>query len=447
MAKKKPKAIQEMAQTLPEDTRAQFVPFLATLDAVKEYLTISADVMQIGGGLYFPLTVYREIQYTEAGDVLEPGKHFFDGSTEAIIRAAQIDGHPLEAYHLSPVLIDGEPLVLGGLVYAVFQYMPLTNSQRKKFLEFMHVEDGDNITAEEVRAALPQLSSIIPQKHVMPNNKLANSLTKDIIDAGAIDLVVSGRGKSEITTRCILSYEGDNVKLSGRQPCTEYDRNVADAVTSLFLYGDPSHIITPATVYRAMIHSTDTETPSPQTLGAVTRSLDKGRFVRVQIDCTQELLRRKASLNGEQITGGKVDTYLLPLEKIEVMAGGKKVTAYKIIKTPVLYDYAMLTKQVLTVPAKLLDVPNASNSEQRISIKGYLLRRVTVMKGKTAQSNRILFAKICEAAGKTDPSPKEAQRIREYTFTVLDYWKKERYIKGYKAIKEGKTYTAVEIQL
>ena len=301
--------------------------------------------------------------------------------------------------------------------------------------------------ADEVRAALPQLSSIIPQKHVMPNNKLANSLTKDIIDAGAIDLVVSGRGKTEITTRCILSYEGDNVKLSGRQPCTEYDRNVADAVTSLFLYGDPSHIITPATVYRAMIHSTGTETPSPQTLGAVTRSLDKGRFVRVQIDCTQELLRRNASLNGEQITGGKVDTYLLPLEKIEVMAGGKKVTAYKIIKTPVLYDYARLTKQVLTVPAKLLDVPNASNTEQRISIKGYLLRRITVMKGKTAQSNRILFEKIWDAAGKPDPSPKEAQRIREYTFTVLDYWKKERYIKGYKAVKEGKTYTAVEIQL
>ena len=112
-----------------------------------------------------------------------------------------------------------------------------------------------------------------------------------------------------------------------------------------------------------------------------------------------------------------------------------------------MYDYARLTKQVLTVPAKLLDVPNASNTEQRISIKGYLLRRITVMKGKTQQSNRILFEKIWDAAGKPDPSPKEAQRIREYTFTVLDYWKKERYIKGYKAIKEGKTYTAVEIQL
>ena len=72
----------------------------------------------------------------------------------------------------------------------------------------------EEITPEQVQAILPQLSSVIPQQHVIPNNKLANSLTKDIIDAGAIDLVVSRRGKSEITTRCILSYEGEQVKLS-----------------------------------------------------------------------------------------------------------------------------------------------------------------------------------------------------------------------------------------
>ena len=300
--------------------------------------------------------------------------------------------------------------------------------------------------ADEVRAALPQLSSIIPQKHLMPNNKLANSLTKDIIDAGSIELVVSGRGKAEVTTRCILSYEGDNVKLSSRQPFTEYDRNVADAVTSLYEYGDPSHIITPATVYRAMIHSTGTETPSPQTLGAVTRSLDKMRFVRVQIDCTEELIRRKVSLNGEQITGGKVDTYLLALDKIEVMAGGQKVTAYKIVKTPVLYDYARLTKQVLTVPAKLLDVPNQSNSEQRIAIKGYLLRRIKVMQGRTPQSNRILFVKVFEAAGKLDATKTEKRRIREYTAAVLDYWKAERFIKGYTIAKDGKSVIGIDIQ-
>ena len=303
--------------------------------------------------------------------------------------------------------------------------------------------------AEEVYKALPQLTSILPKSHVMPNNKLANKLTSfdssHLIDAATIDLVVSGRGKTEVTTRCVLSYEGDSVTLSSRQPFTEYDRNVADAVTSLYEYGDPSHIITPATVYRAMVHQTNTETPSAQTLGAVTRSLDKMRFVRVQIDCTDELKRRRVSLDGAQISGGKIDTYLLALDKIDVMASGKRVTAYKIIKAPVLYDYAKLTNQVLTVPSKLLDIPNQSNSEQRIAIKGYLLRRIKVMQGKTAQSNRILFEKVYEAAGKPEASKTEKGRIKEYVTAVLDYWKSEKFIKSYTPVKKGKSVMGVDI--
>lgn len=311
------------------------------------------------------------------------------------------------------------------------------------------------LTAAEVQTVLPQLTSIIPQKHLIPNNKLANSLTKDIIDAGAIDLVVSGRGKSEITTRCVLSYEGENVTLSSRQPFTEYDRQVADAVTSLYEYGDESHIVTAATVYRAMVHATETETPSPQQIGAVTRSLDKMRFVRVQIDCSEELTRRKLSLNGAQVTGGKIDTYLLALDKLEVTAGGQRVTAYKVIKTPILYDYSRLTGQVLTVPAALLDIRDKSgakvaNTEKRIAIKGYLMRRISVMKGKTGnrQSNHILYESIYdEVSDGKELSRKDQQSIRDYIGLVMDSWKREGFIKGYTELTSGRKKTGLEIKI
>lgn len=323
------------------------------------------------------------------------------------------------------------------------------------------IVSNETITAEEVKAVLPQLSSIIPKKHIIPNNKLANqitdkSLAEDILNSNEFELIVSRRdGKSpEIITSCILSYEGESVKISSRQPFTEYDRQVADAVTSLYEYGDKSHIVTPSTVYRAMVHATATETPSPQQIGAVTKSLDKMRFVRVQIDCSEELSRRHLSLNGEQVTGGKIDTYLLALDKIEVTAGGHKVIAYKVIKTPILYEYSRLTGQVLTVPAALLDIRDAhgtkvANTERRIAIKGYLMRRIERMKGKTGkkQSNHILYSDLYSSVCEEDPKDKEQRLIKEYVTIVLESWKRDKYISGYKELTTGKKKTGVEILL
>ena len=317
------------------------------------------------------------------------------------------------------------------------------------------VHENAQTLQDEVLNALPKLQSLVPQKHLIPNNKLANSLTKDIIGAGIIELDVSGKKEPELLTRCILNYEGDNVKLSSRQPFTEYDRNVADAVTSLYEYGDSSHIITAAQVYRAMVHATKTETPSAQQIGAVTKSLDKMRFVRVQIDCSQELTRRKVSLNGAQVTSGKIDTYLLALEKIEVTAGGQRVSAYKIMKPPILYEYSSLTRQVLTVPAALLDVRDntgvkVSNTELRIAAKGYLLRRISVMKGKSGarQSHTIKYSSLYEEVcpGQTLRRV-EQQRLRDYTAIVLENWTWKGFISGYTETLQGNKKIGVEIKL
>ena len=349
-------------------------------------------------------------------------------------------------------------------------------TEEQKIIDLIKEIVGDNvsdITSEQVRAALPQLASIIPQKHLIPNNKLANSLTKDIIGAGLIELDV-GRKKDDILTRCILSYEGDNVKLTSRRSFTEYDRQVADAVTSLYEYGDKSHIITAATVYRAMVHATETETPSPQQIEAVTQSLDKLRFVRVQIDCTEELMRRNIDLNGSQITAGKIDTYLLTLDKMEVIAGGQKVVAYKVIKTPILYEYSRLTGQVykviktpilyeysrltgqvITVPAALLDIRDKTgakipNTERRIAIKGYLMRRISIMKGQNSknQSCHILYDSLYNEVCSTEPTQKEKRLIRDYIpCGVLEYWKSEKFIKDYEELTHGKKKIGIEIKI
>lgn len=319
----------------------------------------------------------------------------------------------------------------------------------------------------DAQEIIEHLTSVLPEKYVVPNNKLANTMTKGIIDIGKITLEESRRdAKKLVETTCILTYEGDNVHLSGRQPFTEYDRNVYNAVSSLYVYGDQSHVVTPAMVYRAMTGLTDSEKPTAGQLAAVTRSLDKMRFIRARIDCTEELKMRRITLNSKQINGGEIDTYLLTADAIKVQAGGQTVRAYRIIKTPILYEYAAAVKQVLTLPASVLDVkelnPGGSigarlpNTESRILIKGYLIRRIEGMKGKNGLSNPVIslydyqrdgetHQGLYSIAGKPDADRKEMQRIREDAEKMLAYWAATCYIKAFEAQTERKKITGYKI--
>lgn len=326
----------------------------------------------------------------------------------------------------------------------------------------------------DAQEIIEHLTSVLPEKYVVPNNKLANTMTRGIIDIGRITLEESRRGaKKLVETTCILTYEGDNVHLSGRQPFTEYDRNVYNAVSSLYVYGDQSHVVTPAMVYRAMTGLTDSEKPTAGQLAAVTRSLDKMRFIRARIDCTEELKMRRITLNSKQINGGEIDTYLLTADAIKVQAGGQTVRAYRIIKTPILYEYAAAVKQVLTLPASVLDVKEISevtvdgakkltigarlpNTESRILIKGYLIRRIEGMKGKNGLSNPVIslydyqrdgetHQGLYSIAGKADAKDLEAKRIRTDVEKMLAYWQATGYIKAFEAQTERKKITGYKI--
>lgn len=327
---------------------------------------------------------------------------------------------------------------------------------------------------DDAQEIIERLTSVLPEKYVIPNNKLANTLTRGIIDIGDFVLEESRRGARKLVeTTCALTYEGDNVHLSGRQPFTEYDRNVYNAVSSLYVYGDKSHVVTPAMVYRAMTGLTETEKPTAGQLAAVTRSLDKMRFIRARIDCTEELKARHITLNSKQINGGEIDTYLLTAEAIKVQAGGQTVKAYRIIKTPILYEYAAAVRQVLTIPASVLDVKAVSeitvdgakkqtigarlpNTETRILIKGYLIRRIEGMKGKNSLHNPVIalydyerdgetHQGLYSIAGNADPTRTEANRIRDDAEKILAYWQAIGYIKAFEAQTERKKITGYKI--
>jgi len=309
---------------------------------------------------------------------------------------------------------------------------------------------------------LPQLKSKLPESHIMPINRLANELQHDIINRGAFDLVVAGKGTENETTNytCVTLDNTDGIKMSGK-PYTEYDRQVHDAACSLFEYGHPSHIMTSEMVFRAMTHDTETKCPSPQQIGAVAKSMSKMNSIYITTDTTAEM--KKLNIPLEEVL---IEGHMLEFRTIYVKAGGKKVKAYQMIAEPLLLHYSKQTKQLATVSGELLAVKEVikdestgkikritdsviANSEIRIAVKGYLLRRTVVIKNdkknkSKKQSNIIKFESLFEETGIQKDS-KTARNIKEYCYQVLDYWKGMKFIKDYeKRESKGKGRKSID---
>ena len=293
------------------------------------------------------------------------------------------------------------------------------------------------------------LRSILPQRGIKPNNKLANEMTRDFVNCGEIALRVSKIGaRNEITTRALLSYASENVSLSGRAKYTPYDREVHDGVVTLCVAGN--EIVTPEMVYRAMNGMTETEFVSPQSIGAVTRSLDKHDQTVIEIDFTQE-----AQAYNKDYSNANYKGRLLSFERISVTAGGHTKIGYRLLRRPILYEYAQVSGQIINVPIALLQTKGAVRStDEIIVIRGYLLRQIEGMKSRSFnRSSKITFEGIyTELDISTDNLNEMAYKnktrtIRQHVDAILTEWVKQGYIKEHNTYKEGKTIKGIAIEL
>lgn len=320
------------------------------------------------------------------------------------------------------------------------------------------------LTAETVRATLPRLIGTTPKNYYIPNNKLAKSLTKDAVDGGALELVVSGQAsKKEIVTRCLLSYEGDKVKLQGQRPFTEFKRTLYNGIVSLFVDGDESHIMTPAMIYRAANGITDGTDPSAGMKAAITRAVNEMRYIAAEIDFTDEAKMYRSNVDNYYVR----DT-ILDVRELSVSISGKPYTAFYVKQPPLLYEYAQVSKQIARLPPHLLDIRQVpknkagkiekgkapggriSNNDRRMAVKSYLLRRIYDMQHDPTLSRNIIFDTMNdEIATESDKTftAKEQRNIREYIPQVLDYWTHQNFIKGYEPVKGGNKIRGYAIKI
>lgn len=334
------------------------------------------------------------------------------------------------------------------------------NEEIDGFNALIRFINSENKNPKEIIAVL---QSVIPSKHIMANNSLMNEITsKKAINAGAFDLDVGKKRK--LTAYTMVSYDQDKNEKGELilSKLTEYERQVSDAIITIWEESTKAGLppeFTTDMVYRYMPGSGDR--PSAQQAGAITRTIEKFRNLSIYIDITEEMRSRGVIPDNENLVFD--DKYISAIRvKRKIKNGGQTVTAYHLHTEPLILTYCKMTKQLITVSPKLLEIKKVKKgkltkeavamTQERQAITGYLLRRIAIMKRdrknkKSVQSNIILFSTLFDAIGVTTPDKQKAADIRKFCFDVLEYYKAEKYITGYDKQIKGRSIAGIIIEL
>lgn len=383
-----------------------------------EGLLLATDAEQIVGDKLIPEPVTVR-PYDENG-TLEPGEEPYE---------------PLEVWAIKKADTGGY-LTLPGMLQGLSAMAAL-----KIALDFY----GESLFAGQAEpVTLPKQDTVKPRTQIDPNSKLANKITL-LANGETVNLDVSGpQEKKAVNTVVTLEYEGEGIELA--KPMTQYDREVHNAVTTLWKAGNTS--FTARQVWHTLTDTDTKKPPSTEQVARIEESIDKQRFTRAVVDFTEEARGRELTLDGESVTSYKIDAYMLNAEKHTIeTANGRTVEGYTITRPPVLYQHASIFGQVVTYPMRYLKAAGrvGQNSEENIVIRKYLLRRIGMAKGRGHASKRIKYSSVYEKAGIAEPDKKQRKRINDFVISCLEALAKEGAIKGFTEYKEGRARAGVDL--
>lgn len=321
----------------------------------------------------------------------------------------------------------------------------------KEFNEFLakRKKNSSNVVEELVDLTSNEFEIIeIPRTKaathfIVPKSKVANSLFQGsiTIDGEEYTIGVEKRNsKKFIDTLVTVDFDMPNVQMS--RDISLYDRIVHDAITSLFISGGNEYL-TPLMIYRTMTGNPKAA-PKKEQLQRISESVRSLSRIRIIIKAEEE--KEKFGLKNSSYEGNLIAT-----EIVRGKYNGKEDEWIHLLRSPILYDYSSerSNQQISRTEIKMLNTPINKNVE-KMELQYYLLQRIETIKNTNAKtSNRILFERIYEVLkieAKSSSSLRNKQaKIRESTFTILDYWVENKFIKSYKKINKGKSIIAIDI--
>lgn len=308
---------------------------------------------------------------------------------------------------------------------------------------FANIFEG--LGTEPAEEDIQQLISVVskaPAQWIMPLDKVSNKAFNGEIKAGHTAQVSTAHGKNkEIFAMINIDFSDPQITITGKKELTPYDREVHDAIVTLYVSGGNEYI-TPQMIYRAMTGKSNAKL-NPKQQEFISESLTKLMYSRLVIDASAE-----AAAYG--FNDFKYEGTVIAAEKVTATCKGEVGEWLHLLKAPVLYTYASLKNQIGRIDIKLLNSPINKN-EETITLQGYLYRRILAMKSNDKLSKTILYESIYKAIGiETSTSVqirKKKYRIRENTKKILGFWKEQGFVKNFQENARGTAIISIGIQL
>ena len=278
------------------------------------------------------------------------------------------------------------------------------------------------------------------------NTKLSNKINKIPLSSETNEATIYIDKEKKIPTTLKITninYTNEGIKIKGYNKINYFDKFVHDTVCTFWEQGQKN--ITPTMILRAMRGNPKQKDFSPQQIKAVAQSLDKMRFIGVEIDATKEARLKKWIDKDSQMI---FKSYLLPLTGIAILTGGNELEGFNIIDCPPLWAYTKQTKQRITIKDDL--IKNLSFDKHGIIY--YLIQRLHLIKHKQNKgindhSNVIVIKNMFEELDLKQEfkDKKKKARILNNIIKNLDVWKKQNEIKKYEIITENKVKSKIKI--
>ena len=233
--------------------------------------------------------------------------------------------------------------------------------------------------------------------------------------------------KNPVYTLISISFDelkDKGVEIRGRRELTSFDQEIHDAFVSHALSGN--EYITDSMIFDT-ISGKDGATLNQKQQEAISNSITKLMYSHVKIDASEEA--QKFGIEKFIYDGS-----ILPAERLTVSINGTVTECVHIFRTPPLYDYADRLSQVGRMDVKLLNSP-VNKDEETIALQGYLYRRILSMKGSQKLPPTIVYDTLYKqlelSASSEGALRKKKLKVREKVKRILEYWKSEKFIKGY----------------